>query len=181
MRICAGIHGGRKLYTPQNDAIRPTSDKVRQAIFNALQARGLVNDAVILDAFCGTGALGLEALSQGASKAYFFDKNKNSYALCKKNIERLNEQDRSEIFLQDVTKVKQCNIEPASLVFLDPPYNKHLIEPTIMALKDNRWLNENCFFVIETEKNGNIQNDFLVIESQKNYSDTMITLASLRS
>ena len=66
MRIVAGKHRRRTLFTPDGDAIRPTSDRVRQAVFNVLNARGLIVDAIVIDAFCGTGALGLEALSQGA-------------------------------------------------------------------------------------------------------------------
>ena len=70
MRIIAGQHRGRRLKTPDSQDIRPTSDKVRQAVFNMLGSRGLVNDTVVMDVFCGTGALGIEALSQGASFCY---------------------------------------------------------------------------------------------------------------
>ena len=68
MRIVGGKHRSRTLFTPKDNAVRPTSDKVRQAVFNILNSRGLVVDAIVIDAFCGTGALGLEALSQGAKQ-----------------------------------------------------------------------------------------------------------------
>ncbi|MEM8833316.1 MAG: 16S rRNA (guanine(966)-N(2))-methyltransferase RsmD [Pseudomonadota bacterium] len=179
MRICAGIHGGRVLKTPQNNIIRPTSDKVRQAIFNALQSRGLVEDAIVLDAFCGTGALGLEALSQGASHAYFFDKNKNSYALCKENIVLLKEEDRTDLFLIDATKVKENSLEPANLIFLDPPYHKNLIPVTIDSLVQNNWISDDAFFVIETQKDEKIDLSNLDIVFEKEYGDTLIRFAQL--
>ena len=129
MRITGGLHRSRKLETPKNDAVRPTSDKVRQALFNMLNSRGLVRDAVVLDAFCGTGALGLEALSQGAARAIFIDKAKSSTDLCHQNIETLNVGDQSCVLLQDSAKIKlrPDGIPHVELVFLDPPYRKGLV------------------------------------------------------
>ncbi len=89
MRIVAGQYGGRRLEVPKGRDIRPTSDKVRGAIFNALRSRGAVENARVLDAFCGTGALGLEALSQGAAHCTFLDKAKDSLALAKVNAQAL--------------------------------------------------------------------------------------------
>lgn len=85
MKIVAGKYGGRRLLTPKNRDIRPTSDKVRGAIFNMLASRGALEGAVVLDAFCGTGALGLEALSRGAEHCMFIDKSRTSLALTREN------------------------------------------------------------------------------------------------
>lgn len=181
MRITGGTHRSRKLETPKSDAVRPTSDKVRQAIFNMLHSRGVVHDAIIIDAFCGTGALGLEALSQGAAHCTFLDKDKKSIALCKANVTALGEDERSNIIFQDSTKMKPCpdNIETASLVFLDPPYQKNLVPMALQSMHENNWLSEDCFFVIETAKNEDIFSDLIQIENEKIYGDTKITLARL--
>jgi 16S rRNA (guanine966-N2)-methyltransferase len=183
MRITGGIHRSRKLETPKSDAVRPTSDKVRQAIFNMLNARGEVEHAVVIDAFCGTGALGLEALSQGAHFCTFFDKNKNSVQLCKNNIESLGEEKNTKIMLKDVTKINSSsdNFSKATLVFLDPPYHQELVPKAINSLIDNDWLATECFFVIEMAKNETIFSDHIEILNQKIYGDTQIILAQLKS
>lgn len=181
MRITAGNFKGRKLEAPKNNSVRPTSDKVRQAVFNALNARGDVENAIVIDAFCGTGALGLEALSRGAAQCYFFDKNKDPYNLCKQNINTLGAEGQSELVLQDVTKIKERSEEalPATLVFLDPPYKKDLVIAAIDALHSQSWFAEKVTFVIETEKNETVSSDKVKIENEKNYGDTKITFASL--
>ena len=148
MRITGGIHRSRTLLTPKNNAVRPTSDKIRQAVFYMLNARGLVKNAVVIDAFCGTGALGLESLSQGALHCTFFDKSKNAVALAKKNIQILNEEVRSTLILQDATTVKPCpeNIKRATLVFIDPPYHKNLVVQAVEALQNKFWLANDAYF-----------------------------------
>ena len=89
MRIVSGQYSGRKLEVPKGRDIRPTSDKVRGAVFNALRSRGAVEDEKVLDAFCGSGALGLEALSQGASSCTFVDKSRHSLELAQRNAKAL--------------------------------------------------------------------------------------------
>ncbi|MGB3213195.1 MAG: RsmD family RNA methyltransferase, partial [Alphaproteobacteria bacterium] len=89
MRIVSGKYGGRKIEVPKGDSIRPTSDKVRGAIFNILVSRGAVSGANVLDAFCGTGAMGLEALSRGADSCVFMDIHKPSLDVTRQNIMNL--------------------------------------------------------------------------------------------
>jgi len=180
MRITAGSHKGRRLETPKGRDVRPTSDKIRAAIFNALNSRGLILDAVVLDAFCGTGALGIEAISQGASHCTFFDKARSSIDLCKANIQNLELTDQSQFILSDATKAKENEGAKADLVFLDPPYNKNLSAPTIEHLKANNWLSDDCFFVIETDKKEEIESDLITIETTKIYGDTKIIFANLK-
>lgn len=181
MRITGGIHRSRKLETPKSDAVRPTSDKVRAALFNMLNSRGLVRDAIVLDAFCGTGALGLEALSQGAAQAIFIDKAKSSIDLVRQNIENLGTDDQSRVLFQDSTKIKQRpdDITQVDLVFLDPPYRKGMVEKSIQALKAGNWLKPDSFFVIETAKEEDIVLDGLNIVHEKVYGDTKILFAEL--
>ncbi len=181
MRIVGGKHRSRTLFTPKDNNVRPTSDKVRQAVFNILNSRGLVVDAIVIDAFCGTGALGLEALSQGARFASFFDKDRDSIVLTTQNIKALKEENFCHVMLQDTTKTKPKpdKIEPASLVFLDPPYNKELVAKAIESLLDNDWLSNEACFVIETAKHGIISCPHINIILEKTYGESKITLAQL--
>ena len=182
MRIVSGKYGGRRLKTPKNKAIRPTSDKVRQAIFNSLHSRGVVQDAVVIDAFCGSGALGIEALSQGANHCLFIDKNSTSLNLAKENIEMVGAGNEANFLIADSTKLKSCDEKHsmASLVFLDPPYGKDMITPTIDKLIKGNWLLPFCFFVIETDKSESIAHQDLEILNEKKYGDTLITFAELK-
>ena len=183
MRITGGVHRSRQLETPKNNMVRPTSDKVRQAIFNMLNSRNIIQDAVVIDAFCGTGALGLEALSQGAKFSTFFDKNKNSIQICKNNIENLKEKNRSFVQLYDVTKEKSKadNIEAACLVFLDPPYHQNLISKAVSALLQGGWIKQNATLIMEMAKDETLESDWIEIKNEKIYGDTKVLLGILKN
>lgn len=154
MRIHAGQYRGRVLNAPKNNNIRPTSDKIRGAVFNALGSRGLVQGSFVLDGFCGTGALGLEALSQGASHAVFIDKSRESLALCRQNVSALGAEQNAELLLKDSTKLppKPDHIIARDLIFLDPPYDKDMIAPSIQAIINQGWSADRACFMIECEK-----------------------------
>lgn len=175
MRIVAGTHRSRILESPKDSAIRPTSDKVRGAIFNMLNSRRLVQDAIVIDGFCGTGALGLEALSQGARFCTFIDNNKNSLELTKRNMAVLKEEPRAQTIFSDVTKIKAHGGQPADLVFLDPPYGKNLIVPALQALVQQGWLSSSAHCVAEESQDFSVPENFSVLQ-QKEYGDTIITL-----
>ncbi len=152
MRIISGTAGGRKLLTPDSDAIRPTSDKVRGAIFNSLLSKIDIKGASVIDCFCGSGALGLEALSRGAAHCTFIDNSRTSLDLAKKNAETLRFESADFVF-SDATKIKTPPQQRAMLAFLDPPYNKSLVVPALAALHAGSWLHKGSVIVIETEKN----------------------------
>jgi 16S rRNA (guanine966-N2)-methyltransferase len=181
MRIIGGIHRSRRLNTPKSDTVRPTSDKVRQAVFNMLHSRDVVTDAFVLDAFCGTGALGLEALSQGAAHCIFVDKSRESINMARENITQLGEEERTTILHQDVKKIKEkpTDMPLPSLVFLDPPYRQNLIGAALHSLSEKGWLKADCMVVIETAKNETIHFSDLQIIQEKIYGDTKIILGSL--
>ena len=178
MRIVGGQFRGRRLNTPKSDAIRPTSDKVRQAVFNMLNSRGAVRGAHVLDACCGTGALGLEALSQGAEYVCFFDKDMRSVQLAKSNAELVGVVDQCIFQKCDSTRLpKRVGDKPlCDLVFLDPPYNKNLVPPTVAALIDGDWLADDAILVIETEKGFNLSALNLEIDKISVYGDIQIAI-----
>lgn len=183
MRIVAGLHRGRILKTPANHAIRPTSDKVRQALFNALQSRGLVVDAVVLDAFCGTGALGLEALSQGAARAVFFDQAKTSLTLATANAALLRETERCEFLHCDATAPgpRPAHLPAATLCFLDPPYHKNLVPQAVAALVHQNWLTPECCLVCETEKAADLGSIDAIPLFEKTYGETSVVVFARRA
>lgn len=176
MRIIGGSARGRTLKTPVGQDIRPTSDKVRLAIFNALFSRGGVVDKVVLDAFCGTGALGCEALSHGAAKSIFSDISKVSLSLAKENVAALGFGDAAEFMLKDAAKLgeKPAGLQPIDVVFLDPPYRKNLIAPTLDALRAGKWLAPDAIIVIETEAEAEPLSGYGDITFDKTYGETRV-------
>lgn len=179
MRIVSGEFGGRRLIVPKGRDIRPTSDKIRGAVFNMLRSREAVDGAHVLDAFCGSGALGLEALSQGAQHVTFVDKNRESLDLARQNAEQLGVFDRASFILKDTTRITELKAghAPADLVFVDPPYNKGLVSPALDGLCAAGWVADGAWIVCETEKNFNgTFPSGIGVQDEKAYGDTKIFL-----
>jgi 16S rRNA (guanine966-N2)-methyltransferase len=135
LRIIAGKYKGRRLKTPRGSAIRPTADRIREAIFNILG--GGCRDRQVFDIFAGTGALGLEALSRGANRAVFVDNRRTAVDAIRRNIAVCGCEENSAVFLADVRRQLDClnQVErTAELVFLDPPYQLDLIRPALQHL-----------------------------------------------
>lgn len=154
MRITSGEFRNRKILTPDGDRVRPTSDKMRQVIFNMLQKYGLPDDGAVMDVFCGTGALGLEALSRGAGFCTFIDQSRESLDFCRRNVAALKVADRAALLNRDSSKTgkREDKTPAAGLAFLDPPYRKSLIAPALVALHDGGWLVSGAICVAETEE-----------------------------
>lgn len=173
MRIIGGIARGRAISAPEGMNTRPTTDRVRENIFNVLQFS--IRGASVLDTFAGSGALGLEALSRGAVKCTFIEKDKKAFANLKKNINTLNFNDNSIALMGDVAEILKTQ-KNFDLVFLDPPYNKGflaVVEPFL--LKEN-FLNEDALIVVETsaKEKETFTSEDLVLEKIKKYGDTAI-------
>lgn len=121
MRVVSGELGGRHLVAPPGALTRPTSDRVREATFNALESLGVVADAVVLDLFAGSGALGIEALSRGAARAVFVERDRAALAALRANLEALGlGPDRAKVVVGDALTIGG---EPADVALLDPPYD----------------------------------------------------------
>lgn len=155
MRIIAGQFKGRKLLTPETSDIRPTSDRTRESIFNLLMhgryAGEHIIDCHVLDLCCGTGAMGLEALSRGARIATFVDQDKRSLELAKKNALHCNVTSSSFFVQADASKLPAAR-EPVSLVLMDAPYATPLIAPAYAALVRGNWLAANALIVAEQSR-----------------------------
>lgn len=153
MRIITGEYRGRKLQTPRNYDVRPTTDKVKEAIFNLLIPY-LREDIVVLDLFSGTGNLGLEALSRCAKKCYFSDSSRESIRLIKENIKACNAEDKSVVLAGDYRQNINRVYDKLDIVFLDPPYAENYYLTALSELKKTGKLNEGACIVCEhAEKN----------------------------
>ncbi|WP_102785525.1 16S rRNA (guanine(966)-N(2))-methyltransferase RsmD [Thalassospira sp. GB04J01] len=158
MRIVGGSHRGRALTPPAGRETRPTLDRVREALFSILSHASRwyeddfhpLFDGVILDAYAGSGALGLEAISRGASKAVLFDTDRGALAVIEENITNLKLGDKARVQRADATKPPRASA-PASMVFLDPPYGKQLLETSITALAAAGWIDGNTLIIAERD------------------------------
>jgi 16S rRNA (guanine966-N2)-methyltransferase len=154
LRIVGGVHRGRRLVAPPGEVVRPTSDRAREALFNILShgdfaASGLIfADRPVLDAFAGTGAFGLEALSRGASAAVFIENNRQALAELRRNVAALGEEGRAQIVAGDATRPPRAAL-PCALALLDPPYRSGLAAPALGALAAAGWLAPDALAVIE--------------------------------
>lgn len=132
MRIIAGSARGRRLRSPKTGAIRPTGDRIRESIFSIL---GPLEGAIVVDAFAGSGALGLEALSRGAEKAYFFDPSREAIETIQENVERVGVEDRAIVKRRRFEQGLKTEVpESCDLIFLDPPYGKGLDRKALEAM-----------------------------------------------
>ncbi len=157
MRIVGGRFRGRRLESPADRAIRPTSDRVRQALFDHL-AHGaydapegaMPRGARVLDAFCGTGALGLEALSRGARRLTLIDRSATAIELARRNARGFEREDDEILILRRDTIRPGRAPGPHDLAFLDPPYGEGLVLPALAALAADGWLAPDALVVVET-------------------------------
>jgi 16S rRNA (guanine966-N2)-methyltransferase len=152
MRIVAGRFRGRSIAAPAGPSIRPTSDRLRETIFNILEHAygGPVDGARVLDLFAGTGAMGLEALSRGASFCLFVDQGAEARSLVRGSIESLGCGGEARIFRRDATKLGEAKpLAPFSLLFCDPPYGKGLPSRALASAKAGNWLAPDALVVVE--------------------------------
>lgn len=179
MRIVGGRFGGRTLAAPKSQNIRPTSDRLREAVFNIL-AHGYgdpVTGARVLDLFAGTGALGLEAMSRGAAFALFVDDGAEARALLRQNVESLGLGGVTRIFRRDAARLGAAHPNPPfGLVFLDPPYRKGLAEASLASLRAGGWLTPDALVVVEEAADAGFEAPKWYDEvERRRYDDTEFT------
>jgi len=156
MRIVGGKHRGRRIEAPPGLEVRPTSDRAREALFNILIHGHLSADgtsplpgARVLDAFAGSGALGLEALSRGAAHALFLESDSKACASIRANAKTLGETANVTVVPGDATKPPPCPGAPCGIAFLDPPYGRDLAAPALAALAARGWIADGAVCIIE--------------------------------
>lgn len=187
MRIIGGASRGLHLApVGEGDAkahLRPTSDRVREAIFNQLINGGYGNPvagAQVLDVFAGTGALGLEALSRGAATATFVDDGAVALGLIKRNIALMRAEERTQVIRRDATKLGLWTGAPHSLVFLDPPYGKGLGEVALRQAPAQGWLAPDALVVWEDSAAPKVPSGFDSLD-QRRYGDTVVTIMKVQA
>lgn len=181
MRIIGGRFRGLHLAElGEGDAaahLRPTTDRVREAIFNLLvNAHGdPVTGARVLDLFAGTGALGLEALSRGAARVTFVEDGIKGRALIRQNVERMRAQGQIDLYRRDATRMGPNRGAPFGLVFLDPPYGQGLGERALASAREGGWIAPGAMVVWE-EAAPPPPMAGLAAFDQRRYGDTVVTL-----
>ncbi len=181
MRIVGGRFRGRAIAAPSSRAIRPTSDRLRETIFNILVHghSDPVTGARVLDLFAGTGAMGLEALSRGASFCLFVDQAAEARSLMRSSIEKLGCAGQARIFRRDATKLGTPKpLAPFSLVFCDPPYGRGLAPPALSSALAGGWIAPGATIVVEesAECAFTFPRGFTATE-RRTQGDTMIAFA----
>ena len=190
MRIISGNFRGRKLIKFNKDGIKPTTDKMRESIFNIVISYLKVNEKnnnvplknfTVLDIFAGTGALGIEAISRGAEKVTFIEKSRDNLNVLYKNIDLLKISEKVKIIKRSIRKVKKINGE-FDLIFMDPPYQMDLIiKKTLEKILDFKIIKKETIIVIEFAKKKQIvvPKNFEIIK-KKDYGNSSLTLIKLK-
>ncbi|HXZ67513.1 MAG TPA: 16S rRNA (guanine(966)-N(2))-methyltransferase RsmD [Alphaproteobacteria bacterium] len=184
MRIVGGRFSGRTLHAPSGQSVRPTSDRVRESLFNILEHGDYpLEGARVIDLFAGSGALGLEAISRGAVYALFVEEGTAPRAAIRRNIESLALTGATRIFRRDATKLGAipAGITPFDLAFVDPPYDRGLVVPCLQALQEGGWLETHAALVVETRDNETLDlpAEFILID-ERVYGETKLWFLKLR-
>lgn len=173
---------GRPLAAPRDMRVRPTSDRVREALFNMLAHKDFgigftLENAAVADLFAGTGALGLEAISRGARWCLLVDDDADSRALQRENVEALGLTGVTRIWRRDATELGPLGPAangPFNLVFLDPPYRKSLVEKALISLKDGGWLAPDALIVAESAADEAISTPGFALLDERDYGETRL-------
>ncbi|MEO0335798.1 MAG: 16S rRNA (guanine(966)-N(2))-methyltransferase RsmD [Pseudomonadota bacterium] len=176
MRIIAGQFKGHRLVAFKAIHIRPTTDRVKESLFNRLQ--GQISGAKVLDLFSGTGSLGLEALSRGAESVQFVDSNAKSIAVLRKNIELLKVEDSASINQQDVRQFLKTIQSSFDVIFIDPPFTKKMADSVMEALASSGAFHDETRIAIESSHQEEIKDEYLplVLLDQKEFGDKTLSL-----
>lgn len=179
MRIVGGKFKGHGLAGPSGLATRPTSDRVRESIFNIL-AHGMadftIEGARVLDLFAGTGALGLEALSRGARFCQFVDDSAEARGVIRVNADALGVVGLCKIWRRDATRLGPCAPQPGfDLVFADPPYGRDMPGKALASLMEGQWLNPGAVVVVEDDASARLPDvPGLGLLDARTYGDTQV-------
>ncbi|MBQ3573779.1 MAG: 16S rRNA (guanine(966)-N(2))-methyltransferase RsmD [Clostridia bacterium] len=175
MRIIAGIRKGLKLSAPDGMGTRPTTDRVKESVFNIIQMH--LPAERVLDLFAGSGALGIEALSRRSLHCVFVEHDRRAYNVTAQNIAAAKFRDNSELRFSDSLSYLDSNPAPFDIIFLDPPYNKGLLAVVLDKISQRNLLKDGGIIVVETEKGGELaEHPDFEIHKCVSYGKTVITI-----
>lgn len=178
MRVITGTARGRKLREPEGMASRPTTDNVKESMFNLIQFD--IEGRRVLDLFAGTGQLGIEALSRGASRAVFVDHRQDAAALVRENLRRTHFEDRGEVVCTDFTQYLARCRRKFRLIFLDPPYAEKSLETAIQRLSEIDILSDGGIIITERPLGKPLAEEFPGLTRSKDYHYGKTTITLLR-
>jgi len=174
MRIIGGAWRGRPIEAPKGEGTRPTTDRVREALFSMLASRlGTFEGLRVADMFAGSGALGLEALSRGAAHCTFVEPNRSAVSALQTNIATLGA--HADVVSRPVEGIREAST-PCDLILLDPPYGRGLVETTVPILADRGWIAPSAWFSIETEPGFDAELPGLTRDTVKKFGKSQIQL-----
>ncbi len=149
MRVIAGSARRLRLVTPDGNDTRPTQDRIKETLFNMIQNQ--VPGAVFIDLFAGSGGIGIEALSRGATKAVFVENNTNAYKCIMQNLKTTHFEEQAMVLKQDVVLgLRSIKEKEADIIFIDPPYHGELYERTLSQLSEMSYVTENTMIIVES-------------------------------
>ena len=188
MRIISGKFKGLKLQPPLDSNTRPTSDRLKEALFSILESHKYnlnINKSKVLDICSGTGALGIEAISRGAKVAYFIEKDPKAIHVIEKNILKLKINNKNEVHIKllkdDAIKALGKIRTIFDIVFIDPPYNSSIIEKCLIGLKESNLINNDSYIFAESSKNESFNSDEYEVFDTKIYGKSKLTILRLLS
>ncbi|MDC1194606.1 16S rRNA (guanine(966)-N(2))-methyltransferase RsmD [Pseudomonadota bacterium] len=186
MRIISGKFRGLKLQAPFDSNTRPTSDRLKEALFSILESHKYnlnINTSKVLDICSGTGALGIEAISRGAKVAYFIEKDPKAIDVIEKNILKLKINNKNEVHIKllkdDAIKALGKIRTIFDIVFIDPPYNSSIIKKCLIGLKELNLINNDSYIFAESSKNENFNSDEYEVFDTKIYGKSKLTILRL--
>jgi 16S rRNA (guanine(966)-N(2))-methyltransferase RsmD len=184
MRIISGASKGRKLAAPRGYALRPTSDRIKESIFNILGNE--VEGKVVLDLFAGTGNLGIEALSRGAKQIVFVERAKEALRMIERNLFQCGFSGRAEVIPKEVNRaigILEAKGMSFDLILMDPPYEKEWVQRTLLKLNRHKIYHEGSILVIEHSRREPLpqQTGIWTVIKQRRIGDTMISILTGRS
>ncbi|MFZ7121162.1 MAG: 16S rRNA (guanine(966)-N(2))-methyltransferase RsmD [Eubacteriaceae bacterium] len=183
MRVITGIAKGKRLINPKDNRIRPTTDRIKESLFNIINP--FVNDSIFIDCFSGTGAIGVEAISRGAKEVYFIDNHNESIGIVRKNLQITDFRDKSKILQMDIisaiSELSSKSVK-ADIIFMDPPYNLDIITSILTEISINNILKDEGKIIVEHDKDYSPQeiiNDFIIYDIRK-YGNTSVSFYKKR-
>lgn len=179
MRVVAGERKGLRLKAATGNTTRPTTDKVKESLFNIIGP--FFDGGVVLDLFAGSGGLGIETLSRGAHKGVFIEKDRKAFAVLKENIEKCNYEDQVEVFCNDAVRAVKTLLKRDIVfdyVFVDPPYAKMVYYDLVQSLVDHGKISNNAILVCEHAKEVKLPSAYgdFVLQRQELYGSSYISI-----